>query len=116
LDGVEDGVIEDPMKCNFDPKTIACREGDAPHCLTTPQVEAAQRIYSWSINPRTGKPLFPGLYPGSELGWSTWGGPRPLAIAYDYFRYVLFADPNWNFQSLNFDGDIELADRQNGAC
>ena len=115
LDGVEDGVIEDPMKCNFDPKTIACREGDAPDCLSAPQVEAARRIYSWSMNPRTGKPLFPGLYPGSEPGWATWGGPRPLAIAYDYFRYVSFADPNWNFQSLNFDGDIERAERQDGA-
>ena len=55
LDGVEDGVIEDPTKCHFDPKTIACKSGDAPDCLTAPQVEAAQKIYSWSINPRTGK-------------------------------------------------------------
>ncbi len=115
LDGVEDGVIEDPARCHFDPKTIACREGDAPDCLSAPQVQAAQQIYSWSVNPRTGKPLFPGLYPGSELGWSTWGGPRPLGIAYDYFRYVLFADPNWDFQSLNFDADIERAERQDGA-
>jgi feruloyl esterase len=115
LDGVEDGVIEDPTKCHFDPKTIACKSGDAPDCLSAPQVEAAQKIYSWSINPRTGKRLFPGLYPGSEMGWATWGGPRPLGIAYDYFRYVLFADPSWNFQSLNFDGDIERAWKQDGA-
>lgn len=112
LDGVEDGVIEDPAKCHFDPKTIACPVGDAPDCLSAPQVRTAQQIYSWSINPRTGKPLFPGLYPGSEMGWATWGGLRPLGIAYDYFRYVLFADPNWDFQSLNFDSDIERAERQ----
>jgi feruloyl esterase len=115
LDGVEDGVIEDPSKCQFDPKVIACREGDAPDCLSAAQVQAAQQIYSWSMNPRTGKPLYPGLYPGSEMGWATWGGPRPLGIAYDYFRYLLFADPNWNFQSLNFDADIERAERQDGA-
>jgi feruloyl esterase len=115
LDGVEDGVIEDPTSCRFDPKTIACRAEGETDCLTAPQVKAAQQIYSWSINPRTGKPLFPGLYPGSEMGWATWGGPRPLSIAYDYFRYVLFADPNWNFQSLNFDSDIERAERRDGA-
>ena len=115
LDGVEDGVIEDPLKCHFDPKVIACPEGDAPNCLSAPQVQAAQQIYSWSVNPRTGRPLFPGLYPGSEMGWATWGGPRPLGIAYDYFRYVLFAYPNWNFQSLNFDPDIERAQKQDGA-
>jgi feruloyl esterase len=115
LDGVEDGVIEDPTACRFDAKTIECKSGDAPDCLTASQVEAAQKIYSWSINPRTGKPLFPGLYPGSEMGWATWGGSRPLSIAYDYFRYVLFADANWNFQSLNFDGDIERAEKQDRA-
>ena len=115
LDGVEDGVIEDPAKCSFDPKTIACRAGDGPDCLTAPQVQTAQKIYSWSTNPRTGKSLFPGLYPGSEMGWATWGGSRPLGIAYDYFRYVFFADPNWNFQSLDFDGDIERAKKRDGA-
>ena len=115
LDGVEDGVIENPAKCDFDPRTLACGVGDGPDCLTAAQVQTAQKIYSWSTNPRTGKPWFPGLYPGSEMGWATWGGPRPLGIAYDYFRYVLFADPNWNFQSLNFDGDIERAVRRDGA-
>jgi feruloyl esterase len=114
LDGVEDGVIENPASCHFDPQTIACQSGDAPSCLTPPQVEAARKIYAWSIDSRTGQPLFPGLYPGSEMGWATWGGPRPLGIAYDYFRYVLFADPNWNFQSLNFGADIERARKQDG--
>lgn len=115
LDGVEDGVIENPAKCRFDPQTIACRTDGETNCLTAPQVQAARQIYSWSINSRTGKPLFPGLYPGSEMGWATWGGPRPLGIAYDYFRYVLFAEPNWDFQSLNFDSDIERAERQDAA-
>jgi feruloyl esterase len=114
LDGIEDGVIENPAKCTFDPQTIACQSGDAPSCLTPPQVEAARKIYAWSIDSRAGKLLYPGLYPGSEMGWATWGGPRPLGIAYDYFRYVLFADPNWNFQSLNFGADIERAREQDG--
>jgi feruloyl esterase len=45
------------------------------------------------------------------MGWATWGGPRPLGIAYDYFRFVLFQDPNWEFHSLNFDADIERAEK-----
>src|SRR5215469_5193504 len=40
LDGVEDGVIENPATCHFDPQTIACESGDAQSCLTPPQVEA----------------------------------------------------------------------------
>src|SRR5262245_3833077 len=34
LDGVKDGVLENPTKCTFDPKAIECRNGDGPDCLT----------------------------------------------------------------------------------
>jgi feruloyl esterase len=40
LDGVKDGVLEDPGRCHFDPKTIQCAAGDSSACLTPPQVEA----------------------------------------------------------------------------
>ncbi len=107
LDGVEDGVLEDPQKCKFDPMVLECKGADSPECLTHPQVEAARKIYAWSANPRTRQKLYSGLAPGSEAGWGTWGGPRPLSIALDYFRYVVFADPDWDFRTLNFDQDIE---------
>ena len=45
LDGVKDGVLEDPTRCKFDPKVVQCKEADAPNCLTAPQVEAARKIY-----------------------------------------------------------------------
>ena len=111
IDGVEDGVLEDPTRCKFDPQTIACKGADSADCLTPPQVEAARKIYSWSINPRTKRPVYPGLVPGSELGWATWGGPKPLGIGLDHFRYVVFEDPNWDFQTLNFDTDIARAEK-----
>ena len=41
-DGVKDGLIEDPTRCHFDPKTIECKSGDQPTCLTAGQVEAAE--------------------------------------------------------------------------
>ena len=40
LDGVKDGLLENPTRCTFDPKEIECRSGDGPNCLTTAQVEA----------------------------------------------------------------------------
>ena len=39
LDGVKDGVLEDPRVCRFDPKNLLCKDGDGPSCLTAPQVE-----------------------------------------------------------------------------
>jgi feruloyl esterase len=103
-DGLKDGVIEDPTRCAFDPKTIACKGPDAPTCLTAPQVEVARKIYAGP-----GRGIAPGLERGSEPGWSTFAGPQPFAIGFDYFKYVVFQDPNWNFQTLNFDSDIVRA-------
>src|SRR5579884_368577 len=112
LDGVRDGVIEDPTRCHFDPQTLACNGADAPGCLTAAQIESARKIYAGAVNPRTHRQVFPGLEPGSELGWTPLaGGPKPFAIVDSYFRYVLFQDPNWDFRTLNFDKDVAEADK-----
>jgi feruloyl esterase len=112
LDGVKDGVLEDPGRCRFDPKTIQCAAGDSSACLTPPQVEAVRRIYGPAKNPRTGAEIFPGLEPGSETGWVAMaGGPRPLSISNDHFRFLVFKNPDWDFKTLDFDKDVALADR-----
>jgi len=112
-DGVKDGVIENPVQCKFDPGVLLCKDpGATAACLTAPQVEAARKIYSGPINPRTGAKIFPGLEPGSELQWGAMaGGPAPFPITADHFRYVLFKDPRWNFKTLDFDRDVALAEK-----
>jgi len=110
LDGVKDGVLEDPARCTFDPKVLTCKGADHSACLTAPQVEAVRTIYSAAINPETKREIT-GLAPGSELGWATWGGPQPLGIAFDHFKYVVFKDPNWDYRTFNADRDIAAAER-----
>jgi feruloyl esterase len=104
-DGVKDGVIEDPTKCGFDPKTLLCKEGDAANCLTAEQVETVKTIYTPVTNPRTKAELFPPHMPGSEMGWGTMAGPNPFGPGVDLFRYVVFQDPNWDYKTFNFDSD-----------
>jgi feruloyl esterase len=112
LDGVKDGVLEDPGRCHFDPKSIQCTAGDAPICLTPPQVEAARRIYAPAKNPRTGAEIFPGMALGSEMGWAALaGGPGPLTISNDHYRFIVFKNADWDFKTLDFDKDVALADR-----
>jgi feruloyl esterase len=109
LDGVKDGMLEDPRRCAFDPKVLECRDGDSPDCLTAAQTDAVRQIYAAATNPHT-KRIISGLEPGSELGWATWGGPQPLAISSDHFKYIVFKDPNWDARTFNFDTDVVRAE------
>ena len=112
IDGVKDGLIEDPRQCKFEPKVLQCTGADNASCLTAPQVKAAQQIYSPAKNPHTGQELFNSLVPGTELGWGVQAaGPDPSANIYDQFRYVVYKDPNWNWRTFDWDKGIELSEK-----
>jgi feruloyl esterase len=78
IDGVSDGVIDDPRACttaHFNVASLQCKGGDDANCLTAAQVQAAQKIYQGPQNPRTGAQIYPGQVVGSEAGWpGYWGG------------------------------------------
>ena len=109
LDGVKDGIIEDPTRCKFDPQVMACKDADGPACLTASQVETARRIYSPVTNPRTKQEIFPGHEPGSELGWNTMAGAQPMGVGLDLFKYIVFKNADWDYRTFNFDSDATLA-------
>ena len=114
LDGLKDGIIGDVERCRFDPVVTQCKGGDAPSCLTAPQVEAARKIYAGPTNPRTKQELYSPMYPGSELGWGQLaGGEAPLGIPVEFFKYYVFKDPNWDYKTrpVDFDKDVALADK-----
>jgi len=104
LDGVKDGVIEDPTRCKFDPKVIECKGEDLPSCLTAPQVELASKIYA-------GPGFFPGLEPGSEMGWATLSGPKPMDLAVETYKYLVFQDPKWDYLTFNPEADLARAEK-----
>jgi feruloyl esterase len=104
LDGVKDGVINDPGKCQFDPSSLQCKSAGEEKCLTAAQVETAKQIYAGPVNPRTGQSLYPGLPKGSEFGWDgldpTPGGIPPYA---SIFHWVF--GPQWDWRRFDFDRD-----------
>src|SRR5262249_61204303 len=61
IDGLRDGIIDDPRLCKFDPAGLQ-RSG----VLTAAQAEGARRDYAAPRNPRTGERLYPGLERASE--------------------------------------------------
>ncbi len=110
LDGVTDRVIDNPRKCTFDPQVLACKDADAASCLTPAQVASARVMYQPVKNPRTGGPIFPGLEYGTELGWGTFGGAQPFAIATQMYQHMVFKNPAWDYRTLDFDAQMALVE------
>jgi len=112
-DGVTDGVLEDPRACAFDPGTLACKAGqDAAMCLAPAQIAAARRIYAGLKDPATGAQLYPGLAPGSEPFWPNRdpGNPFPIPIA--HYKWLVFADPNWDWTTFDFADPADMQAHQ----
>lgn len=111
LDGLEDGLIDDPRKCDFDPKR------DLTGDFSAAQKEALASVYAPVMS--NGKPIFPGLPLGAEAGpapghpgWANWiireDGPTiQEAFMETFFRCLAFPedDPDFDWHELDFDKD-----------
>jgi feruloyl esterase len=114
LDGVKDGVIEDPRKCAFDWSTLMCSGADRADCLTKDQVETANAMMRPISDPKSGSVLHPGrYYPGSELGWGGVAGPSPSGESHEGMRKIVFT-PAWDYHTLKVPDDVERAVKADG--
>ncbi|KAK3628675.1 hypothetical protein LTR56_018490 [Elasticomyces elasticus] len=67
LDGVDDGIIEDPTICKFDATAIpVCAEGATDNCLTATQIDTVTQVFSELYNSE-GELLYPQLLYGSQI-------------------------------------------------
>ena len=110
LDGLADGLIDDPRRCGFDPRRDLVG-------FTDEQEEALASIYSPVMS--NGKAVFPGLPlgaeavgPGGRSGWANWmiretGPTNQEAYMETFFRYLAFPvdDPNFDWRDFDFDND-----------
>ena len=80
VDGVHDGILNDPRQCHFDPATIQCKGEDLDKCLTAAQVTALKKLYAGMLDSK-GQVVYPGYLPGAEEGHGGWNAPdhRPGA-------------------------------------
>jgi len=118
IDGIVDGVIDDPRKCKFDPSVLACAAGQDPAtCFTPKQVEAVRKIQTGVRTP-WGELVHPPLVPGAEDGaggWAAWTtGSAPFTglhwLAADgFFRYMVFNNPSYDPMTFNFGSDLLFA-------
>jgi Tannase and feruloyl esterase len=69
-DGLVDGIIADPRRCDWDPGKLQCAPGASPDsCLVPAQVNALRQAYT-TVRTRSGVVGNYGLTRGSELAWN----------------------------------------------
>ena len=107
-DGLKDGLINNPMACNFKVETLQCKGEDKVSCLTAPQIVAYRKILTGSVNPRTGEHLYPGYPFGTEMLPGPVAGKNPDNSAPATFK-MLFQDKDWDFHTFDFDKDTARA-------
>jgi hypothetical protein len=105
-DGLMDGQIRNPLKCDFDPgrDIPACSPTSGPNCLTAAELAALREIYAGK------EPFVPGVPYGSENipgGWSTWilpnsatGTPALHTVIADAFEWLMFKPDRPGFDYL----------------
>ena len=108
-DGLEDGVIENPPACGFDPATDlpvcdgASAEAD---CFTQVQIDALKKVYD-------GPPFFPGRVVGAEVfvegrngrfsPWQRIIDPPVGWFAAPFLKYMAFEVPDTTYDWRTFD-------------
>jgi feruloyl esterase len=107
--GQQQGFIEQPDKCGFEPRQLLCPSEDSADCLTAAQVQLMEQIYRGPVNPRTGAVIFPGPAKGSEAELFAFAGDKPFTNALDLFRYAVFEDPAWDGKHIDWERDIAQA-------
>jgi feruloyl esterase len=125
IDGLKDGLIDDPRRCTFDPGKLLCKAapgaaaGDESLCLTAQQVDAARKMYEGLKSPRTGELSYAGWPRGSEgfgdtpiQSWRQYVMDPPEPMRIGFFRYFLFHDPNWDYHTIDWDRDLAYAEQK----
>jgi feruloyl esterase len=73
LDGVKDGLIEDPPQCSFDTAVLSCKGDDGSDCLTALRSPPCRRSMRVPKTRAPGNRSFPGILPEPRM--------RPVAGA-----------------------------------
>lgn len=104
-DGTRDGVIADPIRCNWDPtEFVGTTVGD--ETFTKADADVVRKIWD---GPRSasGKRLWYGLTRGANLNAlaGTKGNPLmgvPFSVSLDWFRYFLSLNPDLQIYDIDY--------------
>jgi feruloyl esterase len=140
IDGLEDGILNNPIQCDFDVTSLACKGAKTETCLSEQEVNAARAVYDDLYI--DGERLWPGFPVGAELdptGWRLWftGGldlapddiefqegaraasdfPEPVTPNAQYafgngvMKYLVYNDPEWSYVDYDYEDFWPVSER-----
>lgn len=111
LDGVEDGLLENPQACRFDPEALKCKGADAASCLSETEVSAFRKVYG-GARMSNGQQILRGPALGSEGvadNWTAWvTTPQTAAFGQEFYRWMVYDEPSWKIEDFSFDRDYPV--------
>lgn len=118
LDGLKDGLIDDPRACVIDPRRVAprCTTADTDACLTDAQAEALRKIYAGP--PKVdGVPAWlselPGIeHPSTATNWvlRVDNSPNQLNVYADsWMKFIAFKEAGYDSRTFDFERDPQRA-------
>ncbi|KAE9964918.1 hypothetical protein EG328_010115 [Venturia inaequalis] len=103
LDGVEDGIIEDPSACQYDPKSLECGPTSSAAnitCLSKAQIETVKAVFA-PLRQVDGSLIYPGL--SIDAGYSHIFDGAPFPYTVDWFRYAIYQNASWDATTLSLE-------------
>jgi feruloyl esterase len=119
-DGVTDNLIQDPLRCNFNPETLLCGNSSDPNCLNQDQVNALKNYWT-PLRDEAGEMVQP-AWPISDLN-----PPNSFSFVIDWdslnfcslfldctnLAYQVYLNPSYNYADFDLHngviGDAALA-------
>ena len=104
IDGVKDGVIEDPKRCNYDPKALIGKSAGDCGDFTEADVNLIRKFWE---GPRRedGSFLWYGMERGADMS-ALFGSrgtplkPQAFGISLDWFKYFLAQNPQLDWTTI----------------
>ncbi|KAI5247141.1 tannase and feruloyl esterase [Aureobasidium subglaciale] len=121
-DAVKDGVIENPLECDFSIDSLACNRTTASRsnstitCLTPKQITAVKAIYAGPRDSNTGEQLYPGFAHGSEVQWILQEGELSNAFSVPILQNLVYDSLTYDASTFDWASDVSDVDINAGAA
>jgi feruloyl esterase len=115
IDGVADGVIDDPTACDFDIASLLCQPNQTPMqdnktvCISEAQLSTFRSIYAGP-----GVDIYPGFAKGSEAELLVQEEELYTAYAVPILQNLVFKNLSYDYTTFDFEQDVKLVDEVAG--